>query len=67
MIYQGVYWALVVLEADDIDLASFFDVETIDNLCWLIKDKENIALFNGTDRGLSKVTNKRFKLLADFF
>jgi hypothetical protein len=66
-IYQGVYWALVVLEANDIDLVRFFDDNVIENLCQFIQSPKHIELFTGADRGMASVTNERFKLLADFF
>jgi hypothetical protein len=65
MIYQGVYWALVILEQNDIDIVSFFDDGIISDL--VVNIKENIDIFTGDERGFSKVTNQRFQNIADFF
>jgi hypothetical protein len=65
MIYQGVYWALVILELDDIDIISFFDAATIADLVKNIH--ENIGIFTSDERGFSSVTNQRFQHIADFF
>lgn len=65
MIYQGVYWALVILEQNDIDISVFFDEATINKLA--INIRENIRIFTSNERGFSNVTNQRFRFLADFF
>ena len=64
IIYQGVYWALVILEQNNIDVGLFFDKNTIRNLAAVIH--KNISIFTGDKRGFSKITNQRFQYLADF-
>ena len=65
MIYQGVYWALVILEQNDIDIISLFDEETISDL--VVNIRASINIFTGVERGFSNITNQRFQKLADFF
>lgn len=65
MIYQSVYWALVISEQNDVDIDSFFDEATISELAGSIRD--NINIFTSDERGLSNVTNQRFQYIADFF
>ncbi len=65
MIYQGVYWALVILEQNSIDIGAFFDQQTIEQL--VVEIHRNIEIFTGDERGFSSITNQRFQYLADFF
>ncbi|GAC30640.1 DUF262 domain-containing protein [Brumicola pallidula] len=65
MIYQGVYWALVIIEQSGTDFSVLFDSSTIERLSTAIKDK--LEMFTGDNRGLSRITNLRFQYLADFF
>jgi uncharacterized protein with ParB-like and HNH nuclease domain len=65
LIYQCVFWALTVLENEEMDVESIFTSSLIDEL----KDEilENIALFTSADKGFSTTTNERFKTIAYFF
>lgn len=65
MIYQAVYWALIILEQNSIDTEKLFTSSTLENLKSLVQ--KNIEIFTGSDRGFSKVTIRRFKCLGDFF
>jgi uncharacterized protein with ParB-like and HNH nuclease domain len=65
LIYQSVFWALTVLETEDINVDSIFNEHIIDELCCLIN--ENIKLFTSADKGFSTTTNERFKLISNFF
>ncbi len=65
MIYQGVYWSLVILEQNNIDMVEFFEEKTIQELVVMIKN--NLSVFTGDSRGFSDITKKRFNHLADFF
>lgn len=65
MIYQSVYWALVIMEENEIDIQSFFDDKIIHKLVENIK--KHLDIFVGDERGFSKVTNLRFQNIADFF
>ncbi|MEY8215333.1 MAG: DUF262 domain-containing protein [Colwellia sp.] len=62
IIYQGVYWGLVILQQNDVDLPSFFDKKTIENTALAIKDK--IEIFTGDSRGFSNITNQRFEYIS---
>jgi hypothetical protein len=64
MIYQAVYWSLVILEQNDIDIEVFFNQNTRDNLVTTIR--ANIDLFTGNERGFAHITKNRFQCLADF-
>lgn len=64
MIYQAVYWSLVILEQNNIDIDVFFDKNTQNNLLNTIQD--DIDLFTGSERGFSSITKQRFRCLADF-
>jgi len=64
MIYQAVYWSLVVLEQNDIDIYVFFDIDTQNNLRNMICS--HIDLFTGSERGFASITKQRFGYLADF-
>jgi len=64
MIYQAVYWSLVILEQNNTDIDVFFDKNTQNNLLNTIRD--NIDFFTGSERGFSSITNQRFRCLADF-
>ncbi|MFT4851123.1 MAG: hypothetical protein ACI83B_003687 [Sediminicola sp.] len=65
LIYQSVFWALTVLENEDIDIHSIFTSSLIDDL----KDDilKNLKLFTSADKGFSTTTNERFKTIASFF
>ncbi|MCI5223700.1 MAG: DUF262 domain-containing protein [Candidatus Electrothrix sp. AR4] len=65
MIYQAVYWILIVLEQNNIEIEKLFTPSILESLKDLVQ--ENIEIFTGSDRGFSKVTNRRFKCLGDFF
>lgn len=65
MIYQGVYWALVILEQNDIDVGVFFDEHTVNKLAATIRSK--IEIFTSDERGFSSIINQRFEYLANFF
>ncbi len=65
MIYQGVYWALVILEQNRIDIEAFFNKQIIAELALAIHN--NIEIFTGDERGFSTITNQRFQCLASFF
>jgi uncharacterized protein with ParB-like and HNH nuclease domain len=65
LIYQSVFWALTVLENEDIDIHSIFT----SSLIYDLKDDilENLKLFTSADKGFSTTTNERFKTIASFF
>ena len=65
MVYQGVYWALVILEQNDIDICVFFEEHTINDLSVLVSG--HLEMFVGDQRGLSSITKQRFQCLAEFF
>lgn len=64
LIYQGLYWALVVLEQNDIDIHAFVNPSAIGRLEEEIKG--NAAIFISDERSFSHVTNQRFQYLAKF-
>lgn len=64
MIYQAIYWGLVVLEQNDVAIEAFFNEKMQNNL--LTKIRNNIALFTGNERGFSSTTKQRFKFLSEF-
>lgn len=65
MIYQGVYWALVILEQNAIDIGTFFDEQTIKQL--VVAIHKNIQIFTGDERGFSSITTQRFQYLTEVF
>ncbi|MFT4925297.1 MAG: hypothetical protein ACI8WB_001389 [Phenylobacterium sp.] len=65
IIYQGVYWALVIIEQDGIDYNTVFDHTTLSRLADAINTE--IDMFIGDERGLFGVTNQRFAYIASFF
>ncbi|MCI5209137.1 MAG: DUF262 domain-containing protein [Candidatus Electrothrix sp. ATG2] len=65
MIYQAVYWALVVLEQNGKNIDIFFDKQHIERLIKTILSK--LDIFTGSDRSFGKNTVQRFQCLADFF
>lgn len=64
MIYQAIYWGLVVLEQNDIAIDAFFNEGMQKNL--LTEIRNNIVLFTGNERGFSSITKQRFKFLSEF-
>lgn len=64
MIYQAIYWGLVVLEQNDIAIDAFFNECMQKNL--LTEIRNNIVLFTGNERGFSSITKQRFKFLSEF-
>lgn len=67
VIYQSIYWGLVIIESNDININDFFDPDIIQNLATFIKDNDHIATFTQLDRGLSQPTQDRFRLIAEYF
>ena len=65
LIYQVVFWALSIVEKEEIDIKLLFVSDFIAELSEKIT--ANIDLFTGTSKGFSSTTNERFKLIADFF
>jgi hypothetical protein len=65
LIYQSVFWALTVLENEDIDVNSIFTSSLISELTDDIH--KNLRLFTSADKGFSTTTNERFKKIASFF
>ncbi len=65
LIYQSVFWALTVLENEDLEIESTLTPNLFDELATEIQ--ENINLFIGADKGFSSTTTERFKVIADFF
>ena len=64
MIYQAIYWGLVVLEQNDIAIEVFFNKKIQNNLLTTIY--KHIDLFTGNERGFASTTKQRFKCLAEF-
>lgn len=64
MIYQAIYWSLVVLEQNDIAIDVFFNENVQNNLLTTIQ--EHIIFFTGNERGFSSTTKQRFKFLSEF-
>ncbi len=64
-IYQAVFWAMSVLDVNEVDVQRCFDQELIEMLSQTIKN--NVTLFTGSSKSFSATTRERFKLIADFF
>jgi uncharacterized protein with ParB-like and HNH nuclease domain len=64
MIYQAIYWSLVVLEQNKINIDVFFNQKTQKSLLNTIHN--NIDLFTGSERGFAHITKQRFQCVADF-
>ncbi|MFT4927655.1 MAG: hypothetical protein ACI8WB_003768 [Phenylobacterium sp.] len=64
LIYQGLYWALVVLEQNNIDIKVFVNQQAIDNLIVFIND--NLNIFISDNRSFSNLINQLFQCLAKF-
>ena len=65
LIYQSVFWAMSVLDINEVDIQRCFNQELIEALSGTIKEK--ITLFTGSSKSFSATTRERFKLIADFF
>lgn len=65
LVYQCVFWALTVIENEDIDVHAIFSSQLIKKLSNNIN--KNIDLFISADKGFSSTTNERFKEIAAFF
>ena len=65
LIYQCVFWALTVIETEEIQIESFFTDSIVNKLANEILF--NISLFTSLEKSFSATTNERFKLIANFF
>jgi len=65
LIYQCVFWALTVLENEDLNVQSIFTPDLINELANLIQT--NVNLFTSVDKGFSTTTTERFNVIANFF
>jgi uncharacterized protein with ParB-like and HNH nuclease domain len=65
LIYQSVFWALTVLENENLEIESILTSKFFDELANEIL--ENIDFFTSADKGFSSTTTERFKIVANFF